>query len=166
MIQFVDAQGKPISNTAAPVGNAAKAAADDEDEEDEEDDMPPKKGKGKKAANNQQVNNATDVKGYIASSPPEIQEVLNNGLASYNEEKNRIVDSLTKNNVFSKEELSSKPLGELRKLAKLAAVNAPSQHSRHDYSGMGPVAMEAHGEQEVLALPTMNFSKETVTATK
>jgi hypothetical protein len=165
MIKFVDAQGQPVANA----GKASKSQPDDSDDDseddDEQDEPPAKKGKGKKA--NNAAAGATNVQDYIAAAPAEIQEVLTNGMASYNEEKSKIVKTLAKNGAFSETELQSKPLVELRKLAKLAASNQPAAPARFDYSGMAPVG-NASGEtveQEALVPPTMNFGK-TETATK
>jgi hypothetical protein len=93
---------------------------------------------------------------YIAAAPKEIQEVLNSSLAVYQEEKNRLVETILKNeqNEFTKEELESRPLGELRRLAKLAA-----KPTRPNYSGQAPVPAPAATEEEPLIPLSLSFSK-------
>lgn len=100
---------------------------------------------------------------YINNAPSEIREVLQNGIQSHTAEKNRLIEVITKNarNVFTKEQLDHKPLGELRGLAALAAepqTNADHSRGYADYSGMAPVATNTEVE-EVMALPVMNFER-------
>lgn len=98
---------------------------------------------------------------YVASAPLEMQEVLRNGLDSFNREKATLVDAITKNtsNSFTKEELTVMPVEQLRKLATLAKQPTPS--STPGYYGMAPITENTQGlEEEALPLPTMNFARE------
>ncbi len=71
---------------------------------------------------------------YIAQAPPQIAEVLANGVKAHNKEKAELVASITANkqNVFTAEQLNAKPLNELQGIAKLA-VNTGTT----DFSGQG-----------------------------
>jgi hypothetical protein len=91
---------------------------------------------------------------YIKNAPKEIAETLMNSHQLFAEEKTRLVDGIiaNKNNSFKKEDLSNRPLGELRALAKLAAVERPAPN----YSGMAPTG---NNEEEPLLIPTINFGK-------
>jgi hypothetical protein len=158
----------PIANqqAGAPVTNAGKGkdAADSEDDDEDEDGQPMAKGKKGKKANNQAETPIT-VNEYIENAPGEVREILSNGLAAYNEEKATIVKKLVavKNSGYTEQELSSKPLGELRKLARLAKVDAPAAAPRMDFSGMAPLGNDTP-DQEALVAPTMNFTRTETTA--
>jgi hypothetical protein len=97
---------------------------------------------------------------YIASAPAPIREVLNQSIASYNAEKTQLIENITKNprNVFTKEDLGNRPLGELRGLAALAA-QGPAQNQvmggYPNYAGMAPAPVEnAAGDEECLVMPS------------
>lgn len=103
---------------------------------------------------------------YIAAAPPEIREVLNNGLSVHNREKARLVSLITANkkNRFSAEYLNSRPIEELAGIAELAAPavteNQQSVNMFNNYAGVqgtSPVTNATAEEEEPLALPTMNF---------
>jgi hypothetical protein len=97
---------------------------------------------------------------YIKSAPPQIQEVLNNGISVYNEEKNKLIGVILKNenNGYTKEELESKPLNELRNLCRLAAPKADTQQPAPYYGGQAPVSVGNEAE-EALVMPVINFGK-------
>jgi hypothetical protein len=95
---------------------------------------------------------------YINQAPPEIREVLVNGLNSYRKDKAQLIAAITANEkcTFTKEQLAKKPVEELRCLAKLAEPVANEDDPFYaDYSGQGD-AMTAHGEKP-LAAPVLNF---------
>lgn len=96
---------------------------------------------------------------YVAQAPEAIREVLRNSMSALNEEKSRLVDGILKNtsNPYSKEELNAKPIGELRKLARLAMVSEDHPATPR-FDGMGRVE-NVSTEEEVLSLPAMNFDK-------
>jgi hypothetical protein len=98
---------------------------------------------------------------YIQAAPKEVRDVLTNSIGIYNEEKQRLVDIIVanKNNSFTKEDLQNRPLGELKNLARLAAGTETAQRPPANYSGQGPVPTGNAAEEEVLALPVLNFSK-------
>jgi len=102
------------------------------------------------------------VESYIASAPREIQSVLQNSLEIHNEEKNRLVSAITgnENNVFSKEDLDSRPLGELRKLSALMGTKKedPANHAPN-YSGQAPTPAANATKVEPLIMPAMNFDR-------
>lgn len=102
---------------------------------------------------------------YINNAPPEIREVLTNGLAAHEAEKAKLIDTITANkaNAFTKEFLATKGLGELRGLAALAA---PAGGGHQDgrvpmfYGGAAtPSAPVTNVEDDdYLPLPVMNFT--------
>jgi hypothetical protein len=81
---------------------------------------------------------------------------VDNGLPELNQEKDTLIEKLVGCG-YGESELSSKPLGELRKMAQYIAPSEPP--AAGSYSGMGPVSLES---QEALPMPVMNFGKEPV----
>ena len=99
---------------------------------------------------------------YIAAAPKEIQDVLQNSMSVYDEEKSRLIDGilLNKNHSFTKEQLSNRPIGELRNLARLAAVEVkPRVAAAPNYSGQQPVLETHAAAEEAMAVPSMSFAK-------
>lgn len=100
---------------------------------------------------------------YISSAPPAMREVLNSSLDALQKEKGVLIEGITKNsnNPFSKDELGNMPIGDLRKLARLAyAPVAPVAGSTvPNYAGMAPVPVENAAVEEPLELPSMTFGK-------
>lgn len=99
---------------------------------------------------------------YIAAAPKGVAEVLTNGVAAYNAEKTALVEQLCANAncPFTKEDLSNRPLGELRSLAKLAGVAAPAANVlAPNFGGQAPTPTGNTTSEEVMEMPTMNFGK-------
>lgn len=99
---------------------------------------------------------------YIAAAPKEIQDVLQNSMSVYDEEKGRLIDSilLNKNHSFTKDQLSNRPIGELRNLARLAAVvETKPRVAAPNYSGQQPVLETNAAAEEALGVPSMSFAK-------
>lgn len=99
---------------------------------------------------------------YIAAAPKEIQQVLDNGLQIYNEEKNHVIQAIlaNQNNTFTEQELKDRPLNELRKMAMLMGVKRETQPGRPpQYAGQGPVPTENTEQEECLEMPALNFEK-------
>jgi Uncharacterized protein conserved in bacteria (DUF2213) len=96
---------------------------------------------------------------YIDQAPKEVQDVLRNSMQIHEEEKTKLIDSilLNKNHGFTKEDLSNRPIGELRNLARLAAGDVKPR-VMPNYSGQAPVTENTAGE-EALAIPVLNFDK-------
>jgi len=105
-----------------------------------------------------------NVQEYVDNAPPEVREVLRNSMQSLNEEKTKLVDVILANesNEFAKEELNTRPLGELRKLARLSA--ATSETAQASYAGMAPVGNATTSGEAPLEIPVMNFDKKTAAA--
>ncbi len=99
------------------------------------------------------------VEEFVAKAPKGMQEVLNNSLQVYNEEKAKLVEIILANerNGFTKQDLENRSLGELKMLARLAAKE--EQTSRQPvYGGQGNVPTGNEAE-EALEVPVMNFTK-------
>ena len=152
------------------------AAADGGDPEEVEETA---KGKNKPVKNEgaeseqagegqEPVANTTEA--YIENAPPEIQQVLRNGLDAHTTEQARLIKEITANNgnTFSKEFLQTKGLDELRGIAALAKAGKPTENQ--DQRGAvpmfvgqatpaAPVTNADEGAEEALAAPTMNFEK-------
>lgn len=100
---------------------------------------------------------------YVANAPKEIQEVLNEGVSTYNAQKAEIVAAIIANekNLFTKEELDSRPLGELKKMAQLMAVPVKEGQSglAPHYAGQAPTPASNSAVEEPMELPVMNFAK-------
>jgi len=119
-------------------------------------------------ATNQQIGGASSkpvtVNDYIAAAPREFQEVLNNSMAVYNEEKAGLVAAIAanENNAFTPEELNARALPELRKMARLmgAKPQAAAEGRAASYAGQAPVA-DNSTQEEALVMPTINFDRKT-----
>ena len=57
---------------------------------------------------------------FVESAPADFKAVIQEGLRLYHAEREALVQQVVKANVFAANELESKPMAELRKLAKLA----------------------------------------------
>lgn len=101
---------------------------------------------------------------YIANAPGAVQEVLIAGLNSYNAEKNRLITEITANkaNVFPKESLAQKSLGDLQGIAALAKASAKASTppaTTMNFAGQAPVVTETTtNAEEPLVVPSMDFS--------
>lgn len=98
---------------------------------------------------------------YIAAAPKNIQNVLSHGLKAYNAERDRLIETITKNprNQFAKDWLVTKEIEELRGLASLATVNdepTSDAPSMFDFRGQAEPAKNDENVP-VLTAPTMNF---------
>lgn len=109
---------------------------------------------------------AATVEEYIAEAPAPVREVLQNSLNTYNEEKTKLVEQLSANKqcAFTKEDLSQRPLGELRNLARLAGVSVVSAPTPN-YAGQGNVTGNTEVE-EPLVMPSLNCDPRQVTKKK
>jgi peptide deformylase len=97
---------------------------------------------------------------YIARAPEGIRDMLGTGLAAFNAEKGRVIATITANkaNPFTPAFLATKPLDELRGIAKLSANTArptPRFIGQGDAGGITDNAAQT----EVLDIPSMDFSK-------
>lgn len=97
---------------------------------------------------------------YIASAPSGIQDVLNQGLRTYNTSKAGLVKKImaNKRNTFTEVQLNAKALDELEGLVKLAGEDMAAAPTAN-YAGQGEVADNGGKEVEPLPLPTFNFAK-------
>jgi hypothetical protein len=102
---------------------------------------------------------------YLEQSPPEVREMVQEGLAARNTNRERLVDTITSNerNVFSKEYLEGRSMDELRGLAHLASVDLDNQTNngsifRPDYSGAagGNPGLVANQDVPVVYDPDMS----------
>lgn len=121
----------------------------DEEEPEDEEGQQPMKNKGKKTP----TKNVT-AEEFVANAPEAIREVLNAGLAAHKIEKAKLIKTITANsaNVFSKEDLESRPLSDLKGLAALAKPTA-------NYAGQGDVVTDNASEEDPLVPPVMDFQQ-------
>lgn len=110
---------------------------------------------------------------YLGQMPPEMAGIFRGMMAANASEEATLIDKITKNASmgFSKEDLKGMPIGNLRKLAKLADVPTVNGDfvpvPAPDFSGMAPLgnqdaaALEnaEGGEEEVLQNTAWDFSK-------
>lgn len=98
------------------------------------------------------------VEDYIGAAPAGIQDVLRNAQSVYSDEKNRLIEAITKNanNGFTKQDLENRPLGELKNLARLAGYTAAPTPN---YAGMAPTQTANASTVPALEVPAMNFDK-------
>ena len=164
-------KGLPDDKLAVIVANAATVAKAAKDAADLAANEAKKKADADKAAADLAANQAAEANKakkpmttneHIATLPPEVQEMVRNGLEATEAEKNKLITTITANaqNPFTKEELAGKSLKELRGLAQLAASAAPQEHRLPNYSGMGdPAINSGKSVQPALEVPTMNFDR-------
>lgn len=97
---------------------------------------------------------------YIASAPKEFRDVIVNGIDLLNREKVSLIETITgnKNNVFTKEDLNHRPIGELRALARLAGVSVVPDPQASYYGGMAPVPAQNREVEEVMTMPVMDYT--------
>ena len=120
----------------------------------------PTKNTAEPAAKTTVPENVVTLESYISGAPREIQDVLNNSLSIYTEEKGKLVAAIlaNKNNSFSKEDLDNRPLGELKSIARLAAGDTKTETRQANYGGQAPVPT-GNDAEEALPVPAMNFAK-------
>lgn len=107
---------------------------------------------------------------YINNAPPEIQQVLRNGLAAHETEQKSLIKKITGNtgNTFTEEFLATKGLDELRGIAALAGTDKPETVNNTNtmppmFVGQSTPASptgNTEGGEEALAAPVMNFGSE------
>lgn len=109
----------------------------------------------------QEPEKVVSLQDYIQNAPKEIAEVLNEGVSTLNQQKDQVVNAImaNENNTFTKEELNTRPLGELKKIASLMGAKKPTTPNAPDYSGQGPVDNLNMEVEEVLEMPAVDFSK-------
>jgi hypothetical protein len=113
--------------------------------------------------NKRPVGNATQR--YLAKAPKEIRELLVNAKRIQDREKSKFVKVIIANSRFKKEFLMKKPVAELREMASLVGnANSFGQEDAMfstDYSGASPTAnrLSAKEQDEILAIPTINWAK-------
>lgn len=177
LMAFTEDQLKQVQNIGNPAPNpegegeegktqnqpAAKGdAATNQEPAKNQNQQPPAKGgtapTGNEQAGKNQESAPMTVEEYIAGAPAPIQEVLSNSISIYSEEKQRLIDSIlnNKNNSFTKEQLETRPLGELKNIARLAGAETTTRTP--NYAGQGHVPADNENEEEPLELPALNFA--------
>ncbi len=162
-----------LSNMLKPATNAKPMPpkADDPDDEDEEDDEPaPPPKKGKKGTTNKAVPVPVapvplTPEQYIANAPAGVRDVLQDSLFVHNAEKDQLVATIIANedNLFQDADLRTKPIGELRAIARLANRTVTANIQRPNYLGAAagmPTSNSTASKQTPLGLPTMNFGSD------
>jgi len=107
---------------------------------------------------------------WMETAPPEVQEAVREAQVVVQNERTKLIESITANeaNEYDENELKAMPMPQLRKLAKIAGIgsveNAFEQAQRRpNYSGQGdaaPIKNEDGSEDnEVLEVPVMNFER-------
>jgi hypothetical protein len=138
-------------------GTEETAAADEQEAEDKGDaaETP-----AETPADAPVANKAQTVKEYIAAAPAPLQEVLQNGLNSYQADHQRFIDAILANerNTYTKEELEAKNLKDLQSLAALAgeSVTSPAVPLAN-FAGQGETVQNTSHTEEALTAPTMDF---------
>jgi len=104
---------------------------------------------------------------YVAAAPPEIAEILLNGVTAHNKAKDALIAQIIANkaNPFSKEFLQTKMLDELQGLATLSGSSTSSKEQTIPmFNGAAtlpgaPVVNASAADEEPLLPPTMNFGE-------
>lgn len=112
------------------------------------------------------------VQEYIANAPAELQHILNNGVAVFNQEREKHITTIlaNPNNALPKEVLEKLDINVLFNLAKLAEGTTKKDSGNlpaPNYLGLGPVQNQGAGggkehKEEPMPVPTLNFEKKAV----
>ncbi len=101
---------------------------------------------------------------FLATAPKEIQETIQNSLKATNEQKDRLIELITKNekNTFTKEVLKEKKLEELQAIANLAcdAKEVEEAVTKNNFAGFGETVENDGPTQEPLAITNHDTTKE------
>lgn len=147
----------------------APKAADKKGEEDEEDadkkgGTPTKNDAAPAADTPAAAPVANTTEAYIEAAPPEIREVLRNGVNAHTKEQAALIEEITANanNTFTAEHLATKGLDELRGMAALAKqAAAPVSNAQQPPMFLGQATLAqgitANHEEGGLATPKMKF---------
>ncbi len=152
--------------------NAEEDDDEDEDEDDEEDEKATTKkkdskktGKEKKeTAKNEAKVQPESLDAYLAKAPPQVRQMINNGLKAYTTEQKRLIGIITSNkrNTFSEDYLKTQELGTLQAMAQLAQndeeYSAPSAPMYMGYAGPPPM-ISNDNKEEAMGLPVYNDSE-------
>lgn len=151
LMAMSEAQLKKIKPVAAPVANAAPTNVV----------ALPVQAAAAPVAAQPAVVKVVSLEEYVGQAPKEIRDVLTNSVQAMNEEKARLVEAIlaNKSHGFTKEDLSARPLNELRNIAALAApAHQAAQTRTANYGGQADVPTGNEAEEPMLA-PVMNFDK-------
>ena len=101
---------------------------------------------------------------YVASAPPQIQELLSDSLQTHEQKKQGLIDVILANekNTFTKEQLFDMKVNALSSIAALAQkeTGTKTQTQGVDFSGMAPVGNASGHEEEPLEEISLNFDSE------
>jgi len=162
--EFLMAQDDAALEKMIPIKNEKtkeEIAAEEEAAKTAEEKKKKEEEKAAASKNEESGNEKETAQSFIEKAPKEIQDVLTNGLNTYNKEKARLVGFITSNkkNTFTKEQLESKNVDELKAIAKLAADE--NQQKEANYNGQldaGDIDLNEE-QEEPLKTPVMNFDK-------
>ena len=156
------AKMEPVANADADKADAGDGNADADKADAGDGNADADKADAGDGADTVEENMSTE--DFINKAPPEIQAVLNSGLASYKASKEALIKVITANerNKFTKDQLAEKDVEELKSLASLAANTEKEKENleaiNNNYDGQGDPAANAETE-EPLEVPTMNFEE-------
>ena len=100
---------------------------------------------------------------YVANAPPEIQEVLRNGVQAASARKAQLVQTITnnKNNRFTADYLNTLSLDQLEGIAAIAQGDTQRPVANYLGAAVPPTQRVDNSQQafeeEALPLPTLNF---------
>jgi hypothetical protein len=111
-------------------------------------------------------NGELTVEEYVANAPEGIRDMLLAGLESHNRDRQALIDVVVGNekNIFSSDDLTTKPISELKALAALASVEVVENAEKPLPNFAGAVGASvkpvANDEDAPLQIPTMNFGND------
>jgi len=141
-----------LTKIAAGVQNAEKS--EDKDEPEDKDESEDKDEPVENEDGNEEP--PQTVEEFIANAPEGMRDMLEAGVRAHKAQRQRIVTVITANkaNTFTKEQLATKSIGELEKIAALATAGAKPAV----YDGMAePADITGNEEEEPLTPPAMTF---------
>lgn len=99
---------------------------------------------------------------YVASAPPEVREVLSEGMRAAKARKDGLIAAIkgAAKNPFSDEQLQAKSVQELEQLAQLASIesNTVTHDGRVDFSGIGIPRAAADKKDDVYSNPPDGYA--------
>lgn len=158
------AAGKKTDKHKETGGGDLKTAATKtpSDEESSEEDLAPE---GNEPTGDGVRNQEMTVEAFIANAPAGMRDMLAEGVRMHGLEKNKLIQIITANkaNEFNPEYLKTRPMEELRAIAKLAAAASPVHNARPPmFTGQGDAgggSAPSARKATALPVPVLNFQK-------
>ncbi len=158
MLEGTIAAEKAVENAAKKGGEEATAKLTANQKEEKKETKNKKEAPAENATTEKKVENKKPqtAEEYIKEAPAEIQNVMNGMLGNYQAAKTNCITRITDNekNVFTEDELGTKDLPELQKLAALLPGNKKEEvEVINNFDGQAPVGDITDNKEEPMPMP-------------